>query len=366
MDEKKSNPFTPVFGQIPLHMAGREDILEEMDEAFASNGQDPNLTSIIVGTRGTGKTALLSLLSKEAESQGWVAVNVTALPGMLENVYEQAVKHCAHLIDSSSTKTHLTGITVGGFGVEWTNSQPAQGTWRTRMEALLDLLAPTGAGLLICVDEVDPELDEMAELAATYQHFLRDGRKVSLLMAGIPSHVLSLLSSKESSFLRRACQHRLGRLANYEVEQAFESTMADGGKTLDNDALELAVKNIDGFPFMIQLLGYRCWNVAGKKSNLTIEDIQKGTVRAQRELRERVYDTVYQELSQGDRDFLVAMLEDKEKSALSDLRERLGKNPQQLSYQKKRLISQGLVRDENRGFVAFDMPGLREYLADQL
>ena len=214
MDEKKSNPFTPVFGQIPLHMAGREDILEEMDEAFASNGQDPNLTSIIVGARGTGKTALLSLLSKEAESQGWVAVNVTALPGMLENVYEQAVKHCAHLIDSSSTKTHLTGITVGGFGVEWTNSQPAQGTWRTRMEALLDLLAPTGAGLLICVDEVDPELDEMAELAATYQHFMREGHKVSLLMAGLSSHVLSLLSSKESSFLRRACQHRLGRLAN--------------------------------------------------------------------------------------------------------------------------------------------------------
>jgi hypothetical protein len=38
-------------------MACRKDILEEMNEAFASNGQDPNLTSIIVGARGTGKTA---------------------------------------------------------------------------------------------------------------------------------------------------------------------------------------------------------------------------------------------------------------------------------------------------------------------
>lgn len=361
-----NNPFTPAFGQVPLHMAGREEIIEDMCAAFESDGGDPNLTSIFVGARGTGKTALLSRLSSEAEARGWIAVNVTSLPGMLENIYEQALKRSSHLIENSIPSTRLSGITVGGFGLEWEPSEKtAQGTWRTRMENLLDALTETRTGLLVCVDEVDPNLDEMAELAATYQHFLRDGRKVSLLMAGLPSHVLSLLSSKKSSFLRRACQHRLGRVEDYDVEEAFESTIQDGGKSIEEDALEEAVDAIDGFPFMMQLLGYRCWGAAGDKAVLDAEIVKKGIRKAQRELRERVYDITYQELSQGDKSFLFAMLEDAQQSSLANLRVRLGKNSQQISYQKKRLIGQGIVRDTSRGFVAFDMPGIREYLQDQ-
>lgn len=43
--------------------------------------------------------------------------------------------------------------------------------------------------MLFTVDEVDPTLDEMVQLAAFYQHFVREGRKVALLMAGLPHNI---------------------------------------------------------------------------------------------------------------------------------------------------------------------------------
>ena len=47
------------------------------------------------GARGTGKTALLSLMASEAESQGWITARTTAAEGMLEDVLDQALVSAA-------------------------------------------------------------------------------------------------------------------------------------------------------------------------------------------------------------------------------------------------------------------------------
>ena len=359
------NPFTPIFGQVPLHLAGRAAVIAEVEAALDGSDFDPSLVSIFVGARGIGKTALLSLLADRAEGHGWISVKVTAVKHMLDNVYEQALKKAAHLVESPQGQKHLTGMTVSGFGVSWQPPQTLPGTWRTKMESFLDALGDQGVGLLVCVDEVDPALDEMIELAATFQHFIGDGRKVALFMAGLPSRVLELLSSGSATFLRRACQYQLGAVSDYEIEEAFASTIRDGGRSIAPDALHAAVSAIGGFPFMMQLVGYRAWN-SGGGAEVTLADVEVGAARARAELRERVYDATFRELSKGDRDFLRAMLDDEGPSNLADVRARLGKTAAQVSYQKKRLVGQGIVRDVARGVVAFDMPGMREYLCEAL
>lgn len=80
------NPFTPSFGEVPAHLAGRQQIIRDLDRAFLSQRRRPELTSIFSGARGTGKTALMSSLATKAESHGWIAVKTTALPGMLEEI----------------------------------------------------------------------------------------------------------------------------------------------------------------------------------------------------------------------------------------------------------------------------------------
>lgn len=69
------NPFTPSFGIIPPYMAGREDLIEELSNAFSNGLGDPNLSTIVSGPRGSGKTALLSFVAEEAASQGWISAN---------------------------------------------------------------------------------------------------------------------------------------------------------------------------------------------------------------------------------------------------------------------------------------------------
>ena len=72
--EYLENPFTPSFGEVPAHLAGRQQIIRDLDRAFLSQRRRPELTSIFSGARGTGKTALMSSLATRAESHGWIAV----------------------------------------------------------------------------------------------------------------------------------------------------------------------------------------------------------------------------------------------------------------------------------------------------
>ena len=65
------NPFTPVVGKVPLHIAGREEIIADVEGALAGAGNDPAIISLLVGPRGMGKTALLSHFADMAGSSVW-------------------------------------------------------------------------------------------------------------------------------------------------------------------------------------------------------------------------------------------------------------------------------------------------------
>ena len=178
------------------------------------------------------------------------------------------------------------------------------------MSTLLDSLNTEGVGLLITVDEVDASLDEMVQLVAVYQHFVRENRKVGLLMAGLPFHILSLLNGKSTSFVRRAQRFNLGPLSDVEVEEAFRLTGENGGRSIGKEALDEAVRSIQGFPFLFQLLGHRAWRAHPESETISLEDIHLGADLAVRELETRIFDATYAELSPADKAFLAAMLED--------------------------------------------------------
>lgn len=68
--EERRNPFTPTFGMVPPFLAGRDRLLREMTRAFEDGPGNPNLSTILVGARGTGKTTLLSRIGDVARSHG--------------------------------------------------------------------------------------------------------------------------------------------------------------------------------------------------------------------------------------------------------------------------------------------------------
>lgn len=92
------NPFTPAFGTVPPIMAGRDRLLAELHAALEQGVGDPNLSSILVGARGTGKTACLTRLCEDASDVGWVSASSSAIPGLLDDILQQAQRASAQLV----------------------------------------------------------------------------------------------------------------------------------------------------------------------------------------------------------------------------------------------------------------------------
>lgn len=362
---KLKNPFTPTFGSVPPFMAGRERILNEIERGFQNGPGDPNLSTIFTGARGTGKTALLSYLSQRAAKYGWVSANVSAMPGMLEDILERAQEAAQDYVSRGSS-VRMNGLSIGPVSASWEYTNVPEGNWRTRMNALFKELDRFDIGLLITVDEVRVDLDEMLEFAATYQHFVREGRRVGLLMAGLPYKVSSLLRNDSVSFLRRAQTHYLGRIADYEIAGALDKTVRKGGRGIASDALEAATKAIGGFPYMMQLVGYRAWEMNPEAATITKEDVNRGAEFARMEIRDRILETTYRELSDGDIRFLTAMLDDQDESRVSDIARRMGVSNGYASQYRRRLLEDGVIGERGRGLVGFDLPAFREFLAEKV
>lgn len=362
---ERENPFTPSFGEIPEHLAGRRDLIADFKRAFGSARRRPELTSLFSGARGMGKTTLLSVLAHQAEGQGWISVNTTALPGMLDDIELEVRRRAQHLLAPAP------GMSIASVGipdvvaVSLKEPEQAAGNWRSRMTGLLDQLETAETGLLITVDELDPSLPEMIELAAVYQHFIREDRKVALLMAGLPHNVSTLLNDKTVSFLRRAQQYKLGRVADYEVREALFKTVVDNGRAADSNGLDCAVKAIAGFPFLIQLVGYRAWDVCPDSLEISAGDFERGIDLARAEMNDRILEATYRELSPADLLFAEAMLQDEEVSRTADLVDRLGWSSSQVAQYRRRLIEGGVIAERGRGLVAFDLPFFKEYLTDR-
>lgn len=359
-----ANPFTPSFGSVPPYMAGRKALLDDMRRAFGRGQGDPNLSTIVIGPRGTGKTALLSRIADEARGEGWVAASVSAVPGMLEDIVERTCELAEELLDSSE-RVRVKGITLGqSVGVELDRVSRLQGNWRSRMNAILKQLDAYGTGLLITVDEVQADLDEMVQLASVYQHFVQEGKRVALVMAGLPSNVSGLIGSKYVSFLRRARQRHLGRVDDVEIENAFRKTVLGAGAGIDDEALAAAAEAIDGFPYMMQLVGYWTWECSAGPS-IDVSDVRRGTGMAARDFRDGVLGTTYRELSRGDVRFLAAMLPRKE-STLAQIASDMGVASNYASKYKGRMLEAGVIGDCGHNTFRIELPGFAEYLRERL
>lgn len=109
------NPFTPSFSEIPAHMTGRRDIVASLERAFRSERRRPELTTLFCGAQGMGKTSLMTLLTHKAEALGWIAVSVTALPGMLADIEIGARRVARHLLPEREGR-HVSGIGIASVG----------------------------------------------------------------------------------------------------------------------------------------------------------------------------------------------------------------------------------------------------------
>lgn len=364
-----ANPFKPTAGATPPVLVGREAIVDEFQESIDDGPGAPGLLQLLAGARGVGKTVMLTELGDVALTNGWVVIHETGGPSTLDRIGRQAKSARAELGSpdrkDGSTSWKLKSPLVE---VEHQSRAPAndERTWFDEVNALLDSLNPHQTGVCITVDEIHSLDDQLLhELATQMQMFIRNDRRIALIMAGLPGAISDLLAGedKPTTFLRRAERPEMRDVEVADVVAAFLQTFADGGRNIDKELAQQCAEATGGYPFMIQLVGYHVWR-QGKTGPVTTEHIHAGVKAARARIGNLVHAPALKDLSDVDRSFLVHMAADDGPSRVSEVGSRMGRDGNYANVYRGRLIAEGMIYPTSHGLVDFEMPYMREYLRE--
>lgn len=363
------NPFTPTFGVSPPLLVGRSDLLEDFTAALEDGPGAPGRVTLYTGARGTGKTVMLNEVEDLARQQGWRVISETATPGFAARLVSEHLPGLLREIDPEDTKTELTGISapMGLGGASWQTTEPHQvvPALRTQITAACDLLAETGSGLLLTLDEVHHhQVAELRELASILQHLVREEREIMFAGAGLPSTVSTVLNDEVLTFLRRADRHSLGRVSLDEVAIAIQEPIGEASRKISDALARRAAEATNGYPFLIQLVGYHIWRQQPRHKHVSVADVNAGIIAARRRVGSLVHEPAIADLSDVARTFLLAMAQDDGPSRMSDIAARLDVDRNYAGQYRLRLIATELIEPAGRGRVDFTMPYLRDYLRE--
>lgn len=340
-----NNPFSLTFGKEPDSYIKRPADYSEITGAF--EGSNPSQQCfIITGVRGSGKTVFLSQVSDYyKKNENWIVVDLNPERDMLESlaakIYDMV--NLKHLFLKAEFSFSFHGLTLSLHG-----ENPV-----SDIESLLDrmmaALKKRGIRVLITVDEATSN-SYMRVFAHTFQGFMRDGYPVFLLMTGLYQNILDLQNEKTLTFLYRAPKIFLSSLNLPAISDSFENILHLSHQT----AVE-AAKLTRGYAFAYQTLGYLLFEREDKmisKELLSEYDLY---------LSDNVYEKIYSEFSKESKRFLLAVAESSAKES-GVIEKSLGFTHGKFSVYRKKMIDQGILNGENRGFLSFSLPRFEEFL----
>ena len=364
------NPFSPRFGAVPPVLAGRREILREMSLVADGDFNSPSCASLLLGTRGMGKTTLLQVVEDDFAGRGWLALSISGRGAndMLDNLAARATALWQRLQYGERPRdtAQISSVTAAGFGVS-TERVPAE----ERSPDLRETLAMLGhhaqsneTGLLVTIDELhDARLDDVREFGAIFQHeSSRHRLPLVFVGAGLLEMKNTLLSDRMSTFLHRCEQFEIDLLSREESWRALAEPITANGGTIAPADLDRMLDAAAGHPYMLQTVGYDVWKVAADPSaGITSSEVEAGLEESRQDMGPRIFRPIWEGLSQIDKRLLVCMLHDPEVSSVSDLAPRWGKDPGHVASYRQRLIAKGFIRSSGWGKIEFAHPEARRY-----
>ena len=359
----KSNPYNPAFGQKPERFLGRSLIVYEVLSSL-ENTNSPWRTTLLIGIRGSGKTALLSDIKESITNSDTIAVFVNPgddiLNDILSQVYTNSPKSLSGMIPMPSK------ISIGGsIELDISKNSPAfLNHFRHQLTTMLEVLKKKKVKLLFLIDESQKHSPGMRTFISTYQHLVRERFDVNLVMAGLPNVISDILNDDVLTFLRRANQVELGNVDVSIVAYDFQEIFCKEYK-ISTDVVERAAAITKGYPYLIQLVGFYLWESlkAGAEEN---EALMQAIVHAKSMMFQNVHKLIYKELSKGDRYFVQAMAVDENVSKFADIMARIGKEKNYASIYRVRLIERGYIKAVGHGEIAFCLPFTKEFIQQEL
>ena len=387
-----SNPFRPGAGRVPPELAGRDQLITDvsrlMDQMLADSEGDRPI--VISGLRGVGKTVLLNEFVRRARgSSRWIAIKLEATIGRslaqmlareLHNELRKiaspgdrakdAVGRLLRVFRSFQVTADPTGNYSFGFDLAAESGVADSGDFERDVNDLLEALGLAARaldmGVLIAIDELqDAARADLNGLNLALHDLGQDAWPVPLLVigAGLPS--LPSVLADATSYAERLYDYRTLDLLNPdETREALEVPASQRGVRWDADAIDLALASTRGYPYFVQACGKHVWDARVTASRISLDDARVGVDRAREEVDRGLYQSRWDRATPAQRTLMKAMAEDDDRpSAIQDLVARTGKSrPSDLSVSRGELIKNGHIYSPDRGFVAFTVPGMSDFI----
>jgi hypothetical protein len=362
MDNQIRNPYNPSFGHKPERFLGREIIVDEIISAF-DDPSSPWRTTLLIGVRGSGKTALLNDINESVDSnfiKVFISPNSDMLDVILSQIYSQMPKSFIKSIPN------LSKVTIAGsIELDINNDEPYfLKNFRHQITKMLDELRKKDYKVLFLIDESQKHSDAMRIFISTYQSLINEKYNVHLIMAGLPNVITDILNDNVLTFLRRAHQVELDNVDLLLVSHDYKLIFKDKSKISD-DLLDQAAMITKGYPYLIQLVGYYLWRILSSDNHYE-NILDQVVVQAKSMMFQNVHKLLFKELSSGDKLFVNAMAVDSNISNFADITLRTGKTKSYLSNYRARLINLGYIKPIGRGELVFTLPFTRDYLLREI
>ena len=363
-----TNAFSPTFGYKPKYIVGRDKEISEFMEGITDAPGHPNRATFFIGQSGMGKTVLLLELAERSREAGFIVVRVVAGETMLDEIIEGVQIAGERLTEEE--KNPLKSVSAGAFGfsvgLTFTEDIKKNFGFNTKLSLLCEALMKRKKGVLFLIDEIRASTSEMRVFATTYQNLVGDGMNVAVAMAGLPNAISSVLNDKILTFLNRANKVDLNPLQIADVSACYAKVLRDLEIEFDAKTLNAAAWATDGYPYLLQLVGYHMLKFLGGESKLSATTVELAISNSKRALASDVILPCLNPLSAEDKRFLKAMALDIEESRVSDICDRLQVGKSHTQTYRRRLIEAGLIHASSRGLLAFSIPYLGQYLRGEI
>jgi hypothetical protein len=359
------NPYNPLFGRRPERFLGRDLIVYEILSSL-NNENSPWRTTLIVGVRGSGKTALLSDIYESIRDDNVIVVPVSPEDEILDDILSHVYKKMPQTLLGNIAKK--LKVSVGGnLSIELNRNNEAPSftdSFRYQLTLMLDELRKKNFKVLFLVDETQKHSSGMRTFIATYQQLIRERYDVSLVMAGLPNVISDILNDNILTFLRRANQVTLNNVDLLTVKYDFRDSFLKHF-SVSEELLDKAATYTEGYPYLIQLIGFYLWNNLANNENESAA-LEKALIQSKVNLFQNVHKLLYSELSPSDKEFVLAMVEDNKTSKFSDIIKRTNRSKNYISSYRIRLIDFGYIKSVGHGEIQFCLPYTREFLLQEL
>lgn len=341
------NPFNLTFGKQPKYFIPRPEETMQIIEDFTDDEPSTQLY-LITGPRGSGKTVLMSAVSnKIKEDKDWIVIPLSPYSDLQKSFITQLYQSAGSLSHSIKSKLKLS---YDKIGVEM-ESQSAPSEINADLLEVLTDLQRRNKKVLVKIDEVNNST-EVIRFMSSFSMFIQENLPVFLIATGLQENIESLQNTKSLTFLYRARKITLTPLNLAGIARVYKNEF----NLRPDQAAEMA-KLTKGYSYAFQVLGYFTYENRG--------NYMSSLSRCQEYLNDYVYEKIWPELSEKDKQIVIATVKSKS-NMTKDIREYLDMQPNEFSPYKARLIKKGLVDGEQRGKIVFSLPFFENFVADKI